>query len=218
MSPLPHNSKPASNRLAKLARVLVVLAAVCALPILLKAQVPVREKVTVADTVLFLDAMHKETITTRDAVTVTPLIAVAAPVVFYSTGSLGFGNVAAGQTATQSIQASDIGEAPLTLSSAAISQSAAFTVGFISCTNGATSLPTTLPPGGACSFAISFLAPSGPAPSGTITFTDNAGLSNVASVQTGSSFTQSIALNGAGSSAPPPPPPPIVVTIPITET
>src|SRR5258708_19214549 len=106
MAPLPHNSKPASNRLAMLARVLLVLAAVCALPTLLKAQVPVTEKVTVTDTVLFLDAMHKETITTRDAVTVTPLIAVAAPVVFYSTGTLAFGNVPARQTPTHSTQPS----------------------------------------------------------------------------------------------------------------
>jgi hypothetical protein len=180
--------------------------------------IPITETITVTDTPSFLDALDNETITTTDAVTVTPLIAVAAPVVFYSAGSLGFGSVAAGQTATQSITVSAIGQAPLTLSSTAISQSSAFTVGAISCTNGATSLPTTLPAGGACSFPISFLAPSGTATSGTITFTDNAALSNVASTPAGSSFTQSIALNGAGSSAPPPPPPPAVETIPVTET
>src|SRR5260370_37875581 len=146
MAPLPHNSKPASNRLATLARVLVGLAAVRALPALFKAQVPVTEKVTVTDTVLFLDAMHKETITTRDAVTVTPLIAVAAPVVFYSTGSLGFGNVAAGQTVMQSIQVSDIGQAPLTLSSVAIAQSSAFPDAAIPFTPVPTLLPTTVPP------------------------------------------------------------------------
>jgi len=213
MSPLPHNPNRATNPCSRLARVLVVLVAVCVLPTLLKAQIPVAEPVTVTDTVSFLDTLDNETITTTDAVTVTPLIAVAAPVVFYSAGSLGFNSVT-----TQSINVSAIGQAPLTLSSAAISKSSAFTVGPISCTNGATSLPTTLPAGGACSFTISFLSPSGTAASGTITFTDNAALSNVASTPAGSSFTQSIALNGAGSSTPPQPPPPAVVTIPITET
>src|SRR5260370_249161 len=211
MSPRPHNPKPASYRLARFARVLVVLVAACALPTLLKAQVPITEPVTVTDTVLFLDALDKETITTTDAVTVTPLIAVAAPVVFYSAGSLGFNGIS-----TQSINVSDIGQAPLTLSSAATSPSSTFTIGPISCTNGATSMPTTLPAGGVCTFTISSLSP-GTTTSGTLTFTDNAALSNVASTQAFSGFTQSIALNGAGSTTLPPPPPPAVVTIPITE-
>ncbi len=130
MSPLPHNPNRATNPCSRLARVLVVLVAVCVLPTLLKAQIPVAEPVTVTDTVSFLDTLDNETITTTDAVTVTPLIAVAAPVVFYSAGSLGFNSVT-----TQSINVSAIGQAPLTLSSAAISKSSAFTVGPISCTN-----------------------------------------------------------------------------------
>src|SRR5260370_5038274 len=208
MSPLRHNSKPVRNRLAKLGRILVVLLAVCALPTFLKAQLPVTEKVTVTDTVSFPDVLHTETITTTDAVTVTPLIAVTAPVVFYSAGSLGFNGVT-----TQSINVSDIGQAPLTLASAATSPSSTFTIGPISCTNGAASLPTTLPAGGACTFTISSLSP-GTAMSGTLVFTDNAALSNVASTPAGSSFTQSIALNDAANSTPPPPPPPAAGTLP----
>src|SRR5260370_969630 len=212
MSPLPHNPKPASNRLARFARILVVLVAACALPTLLKAQVPITEPVTVTDTVLFLDAVHNETITTSDAVTVTPLIAVTAPVVFYSAGSLGFNGVT-----TQSINVSDIGQAPLTLASAATSPSSSFTIGPIPCRNGTTSMPTTPPAGGVCPFTIPSLPP-GTATSGTLVFTDNAALSNVASTQAFSGFTQSIALNDAGTTTAPPPPPPAVVTIPIAET
>src|SRR5260370_570107 len=177
MSPRPHNPKPASYRLARFARVLVVLVAACALPTLLKAQVPITEPVTVTDTVLFLDAVHNETITTTDTVTVTPLIAVAAPVVFYSAGSLGFNGIS-----TQSINVSDIGQAPLTLSSAATSPSSTFMIGPISCTNGATSMPTTLPAAHVPTLSISSPSP-GTTTSDKPTFTASPTSSHVASRQ-----------------------------------
>lgn len=171
------------------------------------------ENTRVTDTPSFPDVFDAEAVKVSDAVTVTPLINVAAPVASYSAGSLGFGNVAAGQTGTQSLTLSDIGQAPLVVSSAAVSQNSAFSISQITCSNSATSLPTTLPVGGACIFLISYLAPSGVASSDTLTFTDNAALSNVASTQTGSSYTQIIPLNGAGSTTPPPPPPPAGIPV-----
>jgi uncharacterized membrane protein len=177
------------------------------------------ETIRVTDTSSFPDVFDPETVKVADAVWVTPLIQVAAPVVDYSAGSLGFGNVVAGQTGTQSLTVSDIGQAPLTLSSAAVSPGSAFAISQISCSNGTTSLPTTLPVGGACAFLISYLAPSsGTASNDTLTFTDNAALSNVASIPAGSNYAQSILLNGSGTTTPPPPPPPAVIPITDNET
>jgi probable HAF family extracellular repeat protein len=185
------------------------------------AVVPImdNETITVTDAVSFSDLFAPETVHVADAVLVTPLINVGAPVADYSPGSLGFGNVGAGQTGTQSLTLSDIGQAPLVLSSAVISQSSsAFAVSQIACSNGATSLPATLPVGGACTFLVSYAAPSGAASNDMVTFTDNAALSNVASTPAGSSYTQSISLNGSGTSTPPPPPPPAVVPVMDDET
>ena len=176
------------------------------------------ETITVTDAESFPDVFDPEAIKVTDAVTVTPLINVAAPVADYSAGSLGFGNVAAGQIGVQALTVSDIGKAPLMLSSAVISQSAAFTISQIACSNGATSFPTTLPVGGACTLMISYMAPTGAAPSATLTFTDNAALSNVASAQSGASYTQSMGLNGTGSSTSAPPPPPAVIPVVDNET
>ena len=179
------------------------------------AVVPVmdNETISVTDTVSFPDVFDAEAVHVADAVFVTPLINVAAPVVDYSAGSLGFGNVLPGQTGTQSIALSDIGQASLTVSSALLSQGSAFSVTQIACSNGATSLPTTLQVGGVCTFLIAYAAPSGAAVNDVLTFTDDASLSNVASVQAGSNYTQSIPLNGAGTSTGPPPPPPAVVPV-----
>jgi probable HAF family extracellular repeat protein len=173
------------------------------------------ETITVTDTASFPDVFDPEAIRVADAVWITPLIQVAAPVASFSVGSLGFGSVAAGQTSTQPLTLSNIGGAPLVVSSAVLSQGSAFAISQISCSNGATSLPTTMPIGGACVLTISYLAPPGTAANDTLTFTDDAALSNVASLPAGSSFVQAIPLNGMGSSAPPPPPPPAV--IPITD-
>jgi uncharacterized repeat protein (TIGR01451 family) len=192
-----------------------LMVAASSLPVV---QIMDNENITVTDTESFPDVFDQEAITVTDAEFVTPLINVGAPVAFFSVGGLGFGNVAAGQTATQFIALSDIGESPLTLSSATISQSSAFTISQIACSNGAGSLPTTLPVGGACTFTISYTAPVGSAPSATITFTDNAALSNLTSTPTGSNFSQSISLSGAGSSTPPPPPPPAIVAVSDNET
>jgi hypothetical protein len=182
------------------------------------ALVAVSETIHTSDSESIPDIADSEAIKASDMATVTPLINVAAPVVSFSAGSLGFGSVPAGQTGTQLLSVSDIGQAPLIISSSALAQGSAFAISQISCSNGATSLPTTLPVGGACTFVVSYSAPAGAAASDTMTFTDNAALSNLVSVQAGSSYTQSIALNGSGASTPPPPPPPAVVSIAENET
>ena len=190
------------------------------------APVAVNEPITVTDTPSSPDVSDQEAITVTD----TPLdlanpalLTTAGPVAYFSVGSLGFGSVTAGTTGTQSLTVSDIGESPLTLSSSTIvSLSSAFTISQIACTNGATSLPTTLPVGGACVFTISYTAPSSGTPTGALTFNDNAPLSNFASTPQGNSvYTQTLALSGTGASAPPSPPPtsaPVAVNGPITVT
>jgi len=178
------------------------------------------ETITLTDTETFPDVLDSETIKVADTEFVTPLINVGAGVAFLSVGSLGFGSVTAGQTATQPLTLSNIGESPLTLTSATISSGSAFTISQMLCSNGAASLPTTLPAGGACLLTISYTAPAqgSPTPTATITFTDSAALSNLTSTKVGSSFTQSLALSGAGSTASAPPPPPAIVSVMDTET
>jgi hypothetical protein len=173
----------------------------------------INETINTGDSESFPDIADSEAIKVGDVVTVTPLINVAAPVVSYSAGSLGFGSVSAGQTGMQLLSVSDIGQAPLTISSSVLSQGSAFAISQIACSNGAMSLPTTLPVGGACTFVVSYSAPTGAAASATMTFTDNAALSNLPTTPLGSSYTQSISLNGSGTSAPPPPPPPAVISV-----
>jgi len=180
------------------------------------------ETITVTDTETFPDVADSETIDVKDGVTVTPLISVTAPVVSFSTSSLGFGNVAAGTTGTQNITVSNIGvgQTGLLLSSAVISPlGTPFSIGTISCSNGAGSFSTTLPSGGACLVPISYAAPSSGTPaSATITFTDNAALSNLTSTLSGSSYTQTISLNGGGTTAPQPTEPPATVPVSDNET
>ena len=159
-----------------------------------------------------------ETITVNDAVTITTLINVNAPLASFSTSSLGFGNVAAGTTGTQIITVSNVGKGStgLVLSGAVISPSGApFALGPIACSNGATSFSTTLPSGAACLVTIVYTAPaSGTPPTATITFTDNAALSNLPSTPTGSGiYAQTITLNGTGTTAAQPIEPPLISSV-----
>jgi hypothetical protein len=67
--------------------------------------------------------------------------------------------------------------------------------------------------------AISYAAPVSGTPSGFITFTDNTGLSNLASTSVGgSNYTQIISLNGTGTTAPQPTEPLATVPLNINET
>jgi Bacterial Ig-like domain (group 3) len=202
------NSPGAGNSLLSFPVTLNVLAPMV-------VQITDNETITVTDTASFPDVFDPEAVHVNDAVFVTPLINVGAPVADYSVGSLGF----SGQSGAQTITVSNIGQAPLTLSSATISGSSQFTITQMACSNSASSLSTVLASGSACMFTIGYGASATPAnDNATVVFTDNAALSNVVSAPAGSSYTQSIALNGSGTSGPPPPPPPAVVPVMDNET
>jgi len=173
-------------------------------------QILVNEPITVTDAVSLPDVPDTEAINVHDTVFISPLINVAVPAVSFSAGAVGFN----GQSGSQSITVSDIGQAPLTLSSATISGGTQFTIVQISCSNGAGSVPTVLAPGAACNLTIGYTASTTPASdTAALVFADNAALSNLASTPAGSSFTQSISLNGTGSNTLPPPPPPAIIPI-----
>lgn len=174
------------------------------------------ETITVNDVPTMPDVSDTEPIHVADQVFVAPVEAIGAPVASYSTGSLGFGSVPAGQTGTQVLAVSNAGQGqtPLALGAPLFSNSA-FALSSVSCSNGAASLPANLASGAECILVISYTAPAGNAATGTITFADNAALSNLTSAAAGSSFTQTVALNGSGTTTPPPALPPAVVSIPL---
>jgi Bacterial Ig-like domain (group 3)/Chitobiase/beta-hexosaminidase C-terminal domain len=177
---------------------------------------PDNEQITVTDTEVV------------SAYTLPPAINVSAPVAYYSVGSpLGFGGVTGSQ---QIVAVSNAGEASMTLSSAAVSSGAPFTLSAFACFNGATASGTTaatLPSGGFCTLTITYTGTAPSTDTGSLVFTDNAALSNLATMVSGTNDTQSITLNGQGTSTPPPalPPPSIPVppngdteTITVTDT
>ncbi len=173
-------------------------------------QITDNESVTVSDTESFPDVFDPEAVHVTDAVFVTPLITVTAPVAEFSAGGLGF----SGQSGTQTITVSDIGGAPLTLASATISGGGQFNISQIACSNGAASLSTVLPSGGACILTISYAASATPAnDNSTLVFTDNAALSNLPTAPSGPSYMQSVPLTGGGTNFAPPPPPPAIVSV-----
>jgi sugar lactone lactonase YvrE len=184
----------------------------------------VTETILVTDSPTFPDIFDPEAIAVTDTPLIVPMpapLSFALPVAYYSVGSVGFGTVAPGQTATQSFSLSNIGQGQLTLNGESVSGSA-FSLAQIQCSNGAssggTSLSTTLPPSGACVFTISYTAPTGAAPTGAIVFTDSASLSNVTSTGSQSTYVQSIALNGSGTSTSPGAPPQMMVPVNAPET
>jgi hypothetical protein len=185
------------------------------------ANVTDNETITVTDTETFPDVVDSEPITVSDAVTVTPLINTlagvpfAGPAAWYSTSGLGF-NGASGET--QTLTVSNVGEAAIVFSGAPQISSNSFTIRQTACSNGATSLPTTLPSGGACTFTVLYNPIAGAAATGTIVFTDNAALSSPPSAESGANYTQTISLNSAGSNAAPLSPPSATVMVMDNET
>jgi hypothetical protein len=178
-------------------------------------QITDNETITVTDTASFPDVFDAETVHVADAIFVTPLIQVTAPVADFSAGAVGF----TGQSGSQTITVSDIGLASLTLTSATISGSSQFTITQVVCSNSTTSLSTVLQSGGACTLTLGYTPSATPASdNGMLTFADNAALSNVLSTPAGSSYTQSVPLSGSGPTTPPPPPPPAVISVPVNET
>lgn len=179
------------------------------------------EAITVTDTEAPSGIVDDEPIIVTDFVSVTPLIDVSAPTVFFSTSGLGFSNVAAGTSGTQTITVSNIGEGQtaLTLTSAVIASGTPFTLGSIVCSNGDSSFPATLPSGGACLIGVTYQAPESGTANATLTFTDNATLSNLTStLLSGSSYTQTVSLLGNGTTTAAPPPPPATVDVTDNET
>jgi hypothetical protein len=185
-----------------------------------QATVSVTETILVTDSPTLPDVFDPETITVTDTPFIVPVpapLSFALPVAYYSVGSVGFGTVAAGQTATQSFSLSNIGQGQMSLNGPAIS-GGAFSLAQMQCSNGAPSLPTTLSTDDVCVFTISYTAPAGAAPTGAIAFTDNSSLSNLTSTGSGSTYTQWLALNGSGTSTSPGAPPSLMVTVNDPET
>ncbi len=179
----------------------------------------VTETILVTDSPTFPDVFDPETITVTDTPLIVPMpapLTFALPVAYYSVGSVGFGTVAANQTATQSFSLSNIGQGQLSLTGKSIS-GGAFSLTQVQCSNGASSLPTTLLTADVCVFTISYMAPTGLAPTGAIAITDNSSLSNLTSTGSGSTYVQSIALNGSGNSTPPGAPPQMSVPVTVPE-
>lgn len=170
----------------------------------------INETITVSDAPpTFTDVPDNEPITVSDLVTVTPLLSnFAAPAASFSTAGLGFnGNAAVAQTLTLT----NVGGAPIVFSGGSPSITSGFTAKTL-CSNGATSLPSSLLSGGACTFTISW---AGAPASGSIGFIDNAALSNPPSGPAGLSYMQTISLSGAGSGAGSLGPPSGTVVIPV---
>ena len=163
---------------------------------------------------------ENESIAVHDLDFIIPLSTIQAPVLAFSAASLGFGSPAQGTAVTQTITASNIGLAPATLTSASIAPSGGpFAVAAVVCSDGTTSLPDTLAPGAACNITVNYTGSASPSSdSAAIVFTDNAALSNVASIAASGAYTQSIPLAGSGTSAAAPPPPPNAVQVSDAET
>ena len=125
------------------------------------------------------DIFDPETIAVTDTPLIVPMpapLTLWVPVAYYSVGSVGFGTVAPGQTATQSFSLSNIGQGQLTLNgepvSGARSRSPRYSAR-MGASSGASSLTSTLSTADVCVFTISYTAPTGAAPNGAIAFTDN---------------------------------------------
>ena len=146
-----------------------------------------------------------ENISVSDQVFVTPILSsFAPPAVAFSNSSLGFGGTVG---STQTLTLSSVGGAPLILVGSP-SISSGFSVSTPVCS---TPLSGGLPTGGQCIYTITFV---GGTTSGTIVFTDNAGLSSPPSAQSSGNFAQTILLTAAGSSSAAPGLPSTMVTIP----
>lgn len=168
-------------------------------------------------TTLTVELSVSEPITVTDSVSVVPLtlvapIQVAAPVAYFTQGSpMGFNSTTQSQ---QVVGIENVGAAgtSLTLSSVAISTGAPFSVPPVSCFNGATS--AAIPSGGFCTVTVTYTGSSPTTDTGTLTFTDNAGLSNLNSLGSSPNFTQSITLNGASGITTAPAAPSATVSVP----
>ena len=180
--------------------------------------ISVFEPIAVSDNVLLSDIALAEAIGVNDHVLIvaSSLINIPGPIAYFSSMGLGFGGASGSQTVTLS----NIGSASFTLSSVSAPSDPSFAISQIFCSDGTSALPDTLSGGGgACSFTITYTPPAAGNTSASITFNDTSGLSNLLSTGTGSSFSQTLSLSGAGTTAAGGPPPATTVTIgPVAET
>ena len=162
----------------------------------------INENISVSDAPSFTEIPVTENLMVSDQVTVTPLIGVkGVAAVNLSPVGMGFSNT----SGTQALTISNVGAAPLTLQSGMISGSA-FNVLGVLCSDGTTSLPSSLPSGGACTLSINYNGALGA--TGTLTFTDSAALSNAlqGTQINPTTFTQIVPLNASGTNTTAPPP------------
>jgi len=183
-----------------------VTVAAAAPPPLISIIVP--EIITTTDVPAFFDIPVSESIAVSDQVAITPLIGIAGvPAAAYSASSLGFNNTA---QSVQFLTVSNVGQATLAFVGS-YSISLGFSVEAIQCSDGTTTMPTSLLSGGQCTFSITY---AGTSPNGTITFTDNAGLSSPSSTPAPPNYTQTVQLNGGAPTSVPIGLPSATVTIP----
>ena len=159
--------------------------------------------------------MVPDTIMSADAPVITTSAvsgSLQGPFVYFSTGTVGFGNPQAGGSSNQFIGVANLGSANLDLTAVSIPSAASFTVSRPSCSNGDSSLPTTITLGGSCQFTVSYNAPPvGAAANASLIFADNSTFSNIPSRSSGgANFTQTVALSGSGTTALTPPLPTVV--------
>jgi hypothetical protein len=167
------------------------------------------EAITVTDTPVFPDVADNEPITVNDQVSVGPTGTTAQePFAFFTETSLNFGNVAAGQTATEELLLQNTGQTPLVIQQAVAAPSLPFTLSAIACNNPPSSatFPVTVAAGGLCTVTVTFQQSATPGtPTGALTFTDNAvNNSNLPSVPSGSLAMQTVPLLTSGSATAPP--------------
>ena len=171
------------------------------------AQVTDNETITVTDTPVFPVA-DNEPITVNDQVSVAPTGTTAQqPFAFFTETSLNFGNVAAGQTATEELLLQNTGQTPLVIQQAVATPSSQFTLSAIACNNPpSATFPVSVAAGGLCTVTVTFQQSATPGtPTGALTFTDNAvNNSNLPSVPSGSLAMQTVPLLTSGTATAPP--------------
>jgi len=179
------------------------------------ATAPLSIQITAATPPAPVSIMVPDTIMSADAPVITTSAVPASlqsPFVYFSTGTVGFGNPQAGGSSNQFIGVANLGSTSLDLTAVSIPSAASFTVSRPSCSNGDSSLPTTITLGGSCQFTVSYIAPPvGAAANASLIFTDNSTFSNIPSRSSGgANFTQTVALSGSGTTALTPPLPTVV--------
>ena len=154
------------------------------------------ESITIVDSYSVVPAPGvsvPEVVTLSDTptVTVTAQVAISAPVAQYSVASMGFSSAG-----SQVLQVTNIGLNSLSFSSVTY-PSGPFAVTAVTCSTGATVLSgLILPSAGYCNLTVTYSPPASGTASASITFVDNAAVSNLCSSICTGNFTQIVSLTG----------------------